>query len=580
MKPRISAILFLATLLLSSSYPAHSAYSQDQDGESEQWLGVLDVGVAKLRLQIDITFAEDGTPLAKLTSLDQNNAEIKVDSLTIDGNQVEMTMPQVKAKYSGVLNDEFSRCEGTFTQHGKEYPLTFTLGLKAKESTHIATWAGTLVAGEQSFDFQLRVFEDEDKNQSAKLDSFSESAMGLPTEFSQTDQDFTFKVPVSGARYQGQLSEDKTKVTGKWKQRGNSLDLEFVSVPLAETRKAEVVRPQTPKGPFPYDSEELTVLNASAKLSLSGTLTTPKGDGPFATVILVSGSGPQDRDETILGHKPFAVIADHLTRAGLAVFRYDERGVGKSTGTYDGATTEDFANDVESIIAHLRKHDKVRKSQIGIIGHSEGGLVAPMVASKDRKLGFIVLMAGPGVPGKQILLTQSRAIAAASGVPEAALDINEKVLKAVLDQLTPDSPAKNIADSIKEQIQKNLDPATQEKMENDESTKAQFTQLETPWFRFFNVYDPLPALKKTRCPVLSVIGEKDLQVDCEMNQVAIEGALKAGKNPDYTISRLPNLNHLFQECDTGSPTEYRKIQQTISPDFLNLVTEWILERVD
>lgn len=564
--------MFIIPMLISVA-----AFAQEE--RTESWLGELDVTVAKLRLEIRLTFDEEGTPSATLISLDQNNAEIKVDTLEIDGANVSMEMNSVGAKFVGELNDEHTECAGTFTQAGQEFPLTFKKVDKVPNRVHVATWAGTLTAGNQEFEFQLRVF-DEDGQQTALLDSFSESIMGLTTEFAQEDRDFKFEVPSTAGKYVGKLNDAGTRVDGKWMQAGQEFDLSFSAVDLAETRKPVPRRPQTPKEPFPYDVTELTIENPAADLSLAGTLTTPRGDGPFTTVILVSGSGPQDRDETILQHKPFAVLADHLTRAGIAVFRYDERGVGESTGTYEGSTSEDFASDVEAVFLALRKNDKVQKDRIGIIGHSEGGLIAPMVAVKHPQLSFIVLMAGPGVIGKQILLTQSRVIAADSGAPEEVLELNEKMLRMVLDDVRPGQENQGVVQSAIENFNQALAEDQREKYSLPETAIDQFSQFDTPWFKFFNVYDPAPTLEKVRCKVLSVIGEKDLQVDCEMNQKAIEAALKRGGNEDYKIVRLADLNHLFQKCETGNPSEYSRIEETLNPAFLKVVTEWILRQAE
>lgn len=560
-----------------------SAPSLAQD--SNRWRGELDVKVAKLRLEIQITFDEDGAPKATLFSLDQGNAEIPVEKLSINGDQIEMEMNSVGASYSGELNADHTECTGTFTQNGQEFPLVFKKveaeqGDPAMAPKHIETWTGKMNAAGREFEFQLRVFEDSEGKKSAKLDSLSESVRDLRTEFDQSGDQFEFTVPLSGAKYQGALAEDGKSVEGKWIQGGGEFALNFTSVELAKTNKVSKKRPQTPVPPFPYDAMELEVENNEAKLTLAGTLTMPKGDGPFATMILISGSGPQDRDETILEHKPFAVLADHLTKAGIAVFRYDERGVGKSTGTYSGATSEDFAGDVEAIIMALKKQDKVDKKKIGLIGHSEGGLIAPMIAARNQDVAFIVMMAGPGVPGKQIILTQSRAIAKASGVPDEALDLNQKFLKQMLGGIANDATPEGLLNRVIENIKKELPEEAQDGFKLPDAAKAQMAMFETPWFRFFSEYDPVPALKKTKCPVLSVIGEKDLQVDCEMNQEAIEAALKAGNNKDYTISRLADLNHLFQKCETGSPTEYASIEETLNPVFLDLITNWLLKRVN
>ncbi len=550
-----------------------------QENHPEIWLGELDVKVAKLRLEVRLSFDEDGNSSAKLISLDQNNAEINVDEFEIDGQKVDMAINQVNAKFSGQVSEDRSEWNGTFTQAGKEFPLIFKRVEQVPEREHVATWIGTLEAGGQEFEFQLRVFEEGDLK-SAVLDSFSESMMGLATEFRQQNEEFQFEVPISEGKFVGELNEDKNKVDGKWIQRGSEFDLSFESIPVAETKSAVVRRPQTPNVPFPYDTVELSIEIKEAGLVLAGTLSTPRSEGPFPTVILVSGSGPQDRDETILGHKPFLVLADHLTRSGFAVFRYDERGVGESTGVYQGATTEDFASDAEAIYQSLLDNPLVDKENFGIIGHSEGGLVAPMIAARNSDVAFVVLMAGPGVTGKKILLTQSREIAAVAGASAEALDLNEGILTMILDRISPENEEGNLVERAIEEFRKTLDEEQLKQFGTPDLAPAQFEQFETPWFKFFNVYDPAPALEKVKCGVLSIIGEKDLQVDCEINQAAIEAALKTGGNENFSIINLPELNHLFQKCETGSPGEYSRIEETLNPKFLETVTDWLLEQVN
>jgi pimeloyl-ACP methyl ester carboxylesterase len=546
--------------------------------EPQVWLGELDVQVAKLRLEVRLTTDDEGATKAQLISLDQNNAEIPVDSFVLEAGSVTMKMPSVQASFKGTMNEDSTECSGTFTQLGKEYPLTFRKVDRVPDRTHVKTWAGILKAGAREFEFQLRVFEDDDGQKSAVLDSFTESIEGLSTNFQQEGNSFQFEVPLSAGKYEGTLNEDQTKVIGKWIQGGGEYDLEFDSVEVSETRKLTMKRPQTPKAPFPYEVVELAIENETADLMLSGTLTIPEGDGPFSLAVLVSGSGPQDRDETIMGHKPFAVLADHLTRAGVAVFRFDDRGVGESTGDFAAATSEDFASDVIAIVNQLRERDDIRGDRVGVIGHSEGGLIAPMVAVKDPKLHFIVLMAGPGVSGREILLKQSREISQVSGASKEALDLNEKILMMVLDKISLDTKSENVIDEAIEEFKASLSEDDRESFALPESVKSQFKQFESPWFRFFNAYDPAPTVAQVRCSVLSVIGEKDLQVDCEVNSKAIRAALEQGGNADFRIEKLPELNHLFQKCETGSPGEYSKIEETLNRAFLELVTEWVLEK--
>ena len=330
---------------------------------------------------------------------------------------------------------------------------------------------------------------------------------------------------------------------------------------------------------MPYKQEKVQFENSSDQVTLAGTLTIPDGSGPWPAMIMISGSGPQDRDETILDHKPFLVIADHLTRNGMAVLRYDDRGTAESTGTFGTATSEDFARDAESAISFLESRDDIRSDRIGLIGHSEGGVIAPMVAARNDKVSMIVLLAGTGVDGAMITVSQTRAMAAAAGTPPMFLDATDVFLKDILDHVMKhDEPIptelvnsafeKATADIENEAVRKMLEPV-----------KSGVGLMQTPWFRFFCRFDPATALKKVKCPVLALNGTKDLQVLADLNIDAIEAALKEGGNPDFEVHKLDNLNHMFQETSgPGLPGEYANIEQTFSPKALDIMTQWILAR--
>ena len=359
-------------------------------------------------------------------------------------------------------------------------------------------------------------------------------------------------------------------------------------IPLTVERVADVAdseappeRPQHPKAPYSYREEFHKVENPKADLTLAGTLTLPKEKGKFPAVILISGSGPQDRDETLMDHKPFLVIADHLTRNGIAVFRYDDRGVAESTGEFDKATTKDFASDVYHIVNFLRKHEEVDADRIGLVGHSEGGLIAPLVASKMHgKIAHVVLLAGPGVDGGEILTRQGAAIAEAGGMDKekiaADVELGKRMVAAIRNKAS-DEEFQSLVEEITDASSEDSDKS-EEEMEMEASLlKMAASRFTTPWFRYFINYDPVPALKKVGCPVLSLIGEKDLQVLVDQNHEVIENALKESGNPDYRCVVLEGLNHLFQTCETGSPMEYQSIEETFSPKALKEITDWVLK---
>ena len=340
-------------------------------------------------------------------------------------------------------------------------------------------------------------------------------------------------------------------------------------------------RPQEPKIPFEYLSEDIKFENINANsIKLSGTLTLPKGIKKPPVAILISGSGPQNRDAEFFNHKWFLVLSDYLTNNGIAVLRYDERGIGESEGVFKTATTIDLASDVEAAITYLKTRKDIDTSKIGLLGHSEGGVIAPIVASQNKSTAFIVLFAGPGVSGDQILYTQNEKIMTLSGaIPEATriqLDISKNLYHIVKTEPN---------DSIASKISSYLDKYMIDHKDNEvlpyilnNMTKQQFLAFSKPWLREFVRLDPEPFLLKTTCPVLALNGSKDVQVLPEVNLKAIQIALEKAGNDDVTIKELEGLNHLFQTAKTGMSYEYSVIEETISPEVLILVKDWILKR--
>jgi len=411
---------------------------------------------------------------------------------------------------------------------------------------------------------------------SATLDSPDQGAVGIPaSSVSFANDTLRFRIDNLRVVYVGVLGAEDV-IKGTFTQAGQALPLDLGRAAIA---KPVQNRPQEPKPPYPYRSEEVKIENSLDQLTLAGTLTLPQQEGKYPVAILISGSGAQDRNEELLGHKPFLVIADHLTRNGIAVLRYDDRGTAESTGDFATATSADFANDVRSIVSYLQQRSDILSDQIGLIGHSEGGLIAPMVAADNEDIGFIVMLAGPAVPGSDILMAQNQLIGKANGVNATILTRQLELLRETLDIMkaaaTTEEAAKNVEtffNSNKERLQVMVPPGT----DVDVYIESALAQYGSPWFHYFVKYDPAESLTQVKCPVLAINGEKDLQVPAQMNLEKAEEYLKAGGNPDYTIKALPNLNHLFQESNTGSPAEYANIEQTFSPDALKLISDWIL----
>jgi hypothetical protein len=380
------------------------------------------------------------------------------------------------------------------------------------------------------------------------------------------------EAPMIAGKYTGKVTSDST-INGIWNQGGAefAVDLKRLKAPVV------VNRPQEPKPPFPYTSEEVTFTNSKFDIKLAGTLTIPEGPGPFKTVILISGSGGQNRNEEILGHKPFLVIADYLSRNGIAVLRYDDRGVGASQGIYTEATSADLATDGEAALAFLRNKPKISQNAIGLMGHSEGGLIAPIIYATDPGVGFIVSLAGPGVNGEKIILRQSADINRASGVDEKTIkesvETNKKLFAILKKEKDNKTAERKILTKYAEILEKKHTP--EEDAEKAISNLGlSFGASTYTWLRYFLVTDPAFYWKKVKCPVLALNGEKDLQVASDENLQAIKKALKSSGNEVKTVN-LPDLNHLFQHCKTGLPAEYSTIEETFSPEALKIIADWI-----
>jgi hypothetical protein len=408
------------------------------------------------------------------------------------------------------------------------------------------------------------------------MDSPDQGAKGIPVT-STSFENQTLKLGVSNLRieYEGTLDNDNI-IKGNFKQGGMSFPLNL-SKETAEKEKPN--RPQEPKKPYSYYEEEVTFENSSAGITLAGTFTLPSKEGSFPAVILISGSGPQNRDEELMGHKPFLVLSDFLTKNGIAVLRFDDRGTAASKGDFKTATSVDFASDVNAGVTYLLSRKEINKKKIGLIGHSEGGIIAPMVAGSSKDVSFIVLLAGSGIPGDQILLLQQELIGKASGLSDDILQkaklTNSAAFEIVTKSSNIDQLKTDLSDYLKQSIKDNPNANKPEGMSEDDLVKIQVSQIANPWMVYFIKYNPADALLKVKCPVLAINGEKDLQVPPKENLEAIKKALAKGGNKKVTAIELPGLNHLFQECKIGTPAEYATIEQTISPIALNELLNWI-----
>jgi pimeloyl-ACP methyl ester carboxylesterase len=372
-------------------------------------------------------------------------------------------------------------------------------------------------------------------------------------------QKVTVAVTSLRASFEGELSADGNTLTGTWTQGGGKLPLTL----HREVAPFTGERPQEPKPPFPYQVIEAKIPGPGA-IELAGTLTVPPGAGQFPAALLISGSGPNTRDENVFGHKIFLVLADYLTRHGFAVLRVDKRGVGESTGNTSTATTEDYAQDAAAEFAWLIHQPRIAAARTGLIGHSEGGLIAAMVASQDPKVGFVVMLAGPGEKGEDVIVSQVKALNAASGIPPAMQDKNAAVERAILNIIMAAPSDAAVPAAL---------AAAEANGEIPKIPPAQIAVLASPWYRSFLNTDPATYLEKLRCPVLALIGSKDVQVPPAANLPLLKTAL--AHNPHAMVEELPGLNHLFQPATTGLPAEYAQIEETMAPAALEGIARWL-----
>jgi len=438
------------------------------------------------------------------------------------------------------------------------------------------SWHGVLKI--QNIELRI-VFNIEKRDTSfiATMDSPDQGAMGIPVH-SVSFQNTVLKISIPKASIEYSGMHMGERIIGTFYQSGQS-------IPMNLSKKASEgpKRPQTPIKPYPYYTEDVKFRNEKASVTLSGTLSLPSKDGVFPVVILISGSGPQNRDEELVGHKPFLVLSDHLTKNGIGVLRFDDRGVGESGGVFSLATTLDFVSDVEAAIEYLKSRKETDIKKIGLIGHSEGGIVAPLVASDKKDVAFIVLLAAPGIKGSEIVLAQQELIARVMGVKEEDIEKYKKLNRDLFQTL--DKEEKN--PELK-YILSNIINVASGGGAQIEDVKQQVEQLTSPWMMFFLKYDPSIAIREVKCPLLAINGDKDLQVPSKANLKAISdsfnkedsGNNKVTKtNNDVTTIEIEGLNHLFQEAVTGMPSEYATIEQTFSPKALTIITDWIIKRV-
>ncbi len=543
----------------------------------ETWEGALPAGKS-LRLVLHLAKADGAGLRASLDSVDQGAYGIAVGSVAEQGSTLKLGLPVIGASYEGRLSADRLTLDGTWTQGGGSLPLVFRrkdAGVTVKPASGkpagpAGIWQGVLDAGGVRLRLQLHVDADEHGQLTGKLDSLDQGANGLAcAKVSLEESALRFEVPSVHGNFSGSFDAVRDEIQGNWMQNGATMPLDF----KRGDQPAEPRRPQNPARPYPYREEEVAYPGGAAGVTLAGTLTLPPGPGPFPAALLIAGSGPQTRDEVVFGHSVFLVLADHLTRKGIAVLRVDKRGVGQSTGSYAQATSADFANDAEAGVAWLKTRKEIDPTRIGLVGHSEGGIVAPMVASRSAGVAWIVILAGDAIRGEEILLLQRQLIARAAHQSEediaSSAGFQRRAFAILRAEKDPSAAQKKLGELHE------TDGAAAGIPPEARQSSIQF--LSSPWVRYFLDYDPAPALRNTTCPVLALYGSKDLQVPAAQNLPVLKSSLEEGHNRDFQAEELPDLNHLFQHAMTGLPSEYGGIEETVSPAVLDEVSSWILK---
>jgi alpha-beta hydrolase superfamily lysophospholipase len=524
-------------------------------GFEGSWQGTLEAGGTKLRLVLTVTKSEAGVYSGKVDSLDQG-ATIPIDTITVNGDAVRLEIKSVEGAFEGVLNKERTELTGKFTQAGQEFPLSFKRGEQAAAVSPPAkdfegSWQGTLEAGGQKLRLVVTVTKSGAGAYAGKFESLDQGAT-IPLDTITVNGDAVhIEIKSPAIVYEGTLNKERSELTGTFSQGDQKFPLTFKRAEQTAAVSPTATPTSKPKPDYsapadaPYTAEEV-VVKTPAGHTLAGTLTLPKSASrtkPVSAIVTVTGSGPQDRDENIglPGFLPFRQIADSLARRGIAVLRMDDRGTGASGGTFKGSTSADFAEDARAGLAYLRTRPEIRGDRLGVLGHSEGAIIAPMVADKEPTLRAIVLLAGIAQPGRTALYFQLK----------NGIEHNTK--------LTPE-----VRDSQIAEIDKRIDAM----------------MAADPWMKFFLSYEPASTMRRVKTPVLILTGSRDQQA--VPAEVALqEAAFKEGGNKDVTARVLPDLNHLFAQDTDGFPGNYAKLPPPIMvrADVLTMIGDWLAQRL-
>ncbi len=555
-------------------------YDRDRPAAGD-WLGNIEVSAGPSAwAALTIGTDDAGVWTTNLTAMTVGAVNTPCKEVTIDGSSVEFVLRAMSAHFRGWVSEDGQRLSGKIVfdvDDMGEGSFEFARTPRATDLPEPLAFSGELATPGGNLAMTMVFAQTAGGNWVGVLDVPAQGLSGLPFTSVRRDGDAitaTLEIPGSGVQVTGQIVDDGQRLTGTFNQGPVAVDIDFPRE--ADYAVPTINRPQHPQPPYPYVVREVTVEHPDGH-TLAGTLTSPPGPGPFAAAVLITGSGPQDRDETLFNHKPFLVIADYLARHGIAVLRCDDRGVGDSRGTFEGATTADFATDALAAMQYLATVEGIDAHRVGLIGHSEGGLVAPVVAGLTDDVDFMVLLAGTGVPGYEVLLLQAELLAKVAGANETAMATTRAWQTRYFGLVREGLDVEQLDQELRPVIEARLEMAGLEGEVLHDAVETQMRQVVSPWMRYFITYDPRPALTRVKCPVLALNGTLDLQVYHDQNLPEIQKAIAAGGG-DVTIRRYEGLNHLFQPAETGALSEYGAIEITFDEAVLRDIVAWIQER--
>ena len=568
-----------ATPSAKSAAPA-VAHPASLEGE---WSGVLQVGETELHVVLHISKDAQGTWQAKLDSLNQAVYGMEASKVAYQDGALRFEIASVGAKFDGKIQPDHRSIRGVWEQGGMGLPLKFekrAAGAEARAAANAVskaegTWQGAIEVANMRMRLQMHVSHDEKGQLLASVDSLDQGIQGIPaTQVAEKDGELKFEIDAFQAEYHGTLSASKNEITGTWTQNDAAEKLDF----RRSDKPLDLRRPQNPVKPYPYQEEEVSFASADGKATLAATLTIPlgtgsQGAGPFPGVVFIGGSGRTERDESIAGHRPFLVLADALTRQGIAVLRYDKRGTAQSTGNYQQASMQDFAGDAQAALAFLKSRKEIDPKRTGILGHSEGGILAAMVAAHGSEVNWLVLLAAPATTGERTLLKQSELIARTGGLPEEQIEHSQQLDRMAYAAVRSEKSPAALEARLKELVEKSglngaMPPA---------ALQEQMRLMTTPWFREFLDFDPEQLFAQLKCPVLALNGDRDLQVDADDTVPLLRSAYEKSGNKDFTVAEITGVNHLFQRAPSGSPALYGAFEDTIAPEVLSVITHWVAQ---